>query len=38
MLICRVAVRNFRKLLHGVEINELEPGLTVIVGDNEEGK
>ena len=38
MLIRRIAVRNFRKLLDGVEINELEPGLTVIVGDNEEGK
>ena len=38
MLICRFAVRNFRKLLHGVEINELEPGLTIIVGDKEEGK
>lgn len=38
MLIRRIAVRNFRKLLHGSEIDELEPGLTVIVGDNEEGK
>ena len=38
MLIRRIAVRNFRKLLHGAEIDELEPGLTVIVGDNEEGK
>ena len=38
MLIRRIAVRNFRKLLHGVEIDGMEPGLTVIVGDNEEGK
>ena len=38
MLIRRIAVRNFRKLLHGAEIDELKPGLTVIVGDNEEGK
>ena len=38
MLIRRIAVRNFRKLLHGVEIDEMEPGLTIIVGDNEEGK
>ena len=38
MWIRRIAVRNFRKLLHGAEIDELKPGLTVIVGDNEEGK
>ncbi len=38
MLIRRIAVRNFRKLLHRVEIDGMEPGLTVIVGDNEEGK
>lgn len=38
MLIRRINVRNFRKLLHGVEIGRLEPGLTVIAGDNEEGK
>lgn len=38
MLIRRIAVRNFRKLLHGVKIDGMEPGLTVIVGDNEEGK
>ncbi len=38
MQIRRIAVRNFRKLLHRVEINELKLGLTVIVGDNEEGK
>ena len=38
MLIRRIAVRNFRKHLAGVAIDGLEPGLTVIVGDNEEGK
>lgn len=38
MLIRRLVVRNFRKLRNLVEINDLEPGLTVIVGDNEEGK
>ena len=38
MLIRRIAVRNFRKFLHGAEIDELESGLTIIVGDNEEGK
>ena len=38
MLIRRIAVRNFRKLLHDVEIDGMEPGLTVIAGDNEEGK
>ena len=38
MLIRRIAVRNFRKHLAGVEVDGLEPGLTVIAGDNEEGK
>ncbi len=38
MLIRSLVVRNFRKLRNLVEINDLEPGLTVIVGDNEEGK
>ncbi len=38
MLIRRIAVRNFRKHLAGVVIDGLEPGLTVIAGDNEEGK
>ena len=38
MLIRRIAVRNFRKHLTGVVIDGLEPGLTVIAGDNEEGK
>ena len=38
MLICRIAVENFRKLRDPVEIGGLQPGLNVIVGDNEEGK
>lgn len=38
MLIRRIAVENFRKLRDPVEINDLQPGLNVIVGDNEEGK
>lgn len=38
MLIRRIAVRNFRKHLAGVVVADLEPGLTVIAGDNEEGK
>lgn len=38
MLIRRIAVENFRKLRDPVEINNLQPGLNVIVGDNEEGK
>ena len=38
MLIRRVAVENFRKLRDPVEINDLQPGLNVIIGDNEEGK
>ena len=38
MLIRRIAVRNFRKHLAGVVVDGLEPGLTVIAGDNEEGK
>ena len=38
MRIQRVAVKNFRKLRDPVEINGLQPGLNVIVGDNEEGK
>lgn len=38
MQIVRLAVRRFRKLREGVEIDGFEPGLTVIVGDNEEGK
>ena len=38
MRIDRFAVRDFRKLAGGVIVEGLEPGLTVIVGDNEEGK
>ena len=38
MLIRRIAVENFRKLRDPVEINDLQPGLNVIIGDNEEGK
>ncbi|MYK82138.1 MAG: AAA family ATPase [Gammaproteobacteria bacterium] len=38
MRIDRFAVRDFRKLAEGVAIEGLEPGITVIVGDNEEGK
>ncbi len=37
MHIRRIAVKNFRKL-NDVEIGHLEKGLTVIVGENEEGK
>ena len=38
MLIRRIAVENFRKLRAPVEINDLQPSLNVIIGDNEEGK
>ncbi len=38
MRIDRFAVRDFRKLAGGVAVEGLEPGITVIVGDNEEGK
>jgi chromosome segregation ATPase len=38
MIIRRVEVQNFRKLVSPVVIDGLQPGLTVIVGDNEEGK
>jgi len=38
MRIQRIAVGNFRKLRDPVEIEGLQPGLNVIVGDNEEGK
>ncbi len=38
MRIDRFAVHNFRKLAGGVAVEGLEPGITVIVGDNEEGK
>jgi DNA repair exonuclease SbcCD ATPase subunit len=38
MKIRRIAIRNFRKLVGPVTIDGLEDGLTVIAGDNEEGK
>ena len=38
MRIDRFAVRDFRKLAGGAAVEGLEPGITVIVGDNEEGK
>lgn len=38
MRIERLAVHDFRKLVGGVAIDGLVPGLNVIVGDNEEGK
>lgn len=38
MIIRRVEVRNFRKLVEPVMIEDLSDGLTIVVGDNEEGK
>ena len=38
MWIERFTVCNFRKLTAGVSVNGLQPGITVIVGENEEGK
>ncbi len=38
MQIDSFTVRDFRKLTEGVAVNNLQPGITVIVGDNEEGK
>ncbi|MBZ5700443.1 MAG: AAA family ATPase [Acidobacteriia bacterium] len=38
MIVKSIEVRNFRKFMKPVAINEIDPGLTVIVGDNEEGK
>lgn len=38
MIITRIEVRNFRKLLGPVTIDNLGPGLSIIEGDNEEGK
>jgi len=38
MIIRRLEVRNFRKLIGPVVVEGLGPGLTVVVGDNEEGK
>jgi hypothetical protein len=38
MIIRRLEVRNFRKLVGPVVLDGLQAGLTVVVGDNEEGK
>jgi DNA repair exonuclease SbcCD ATPase subunit len=38
MLFRRIAVQNFRKLVSRVVIEGLSEGLTIIAGDNEEGK
>ena len=38
MLFRRIAIRNFRKHLSPMVIDDLGEGVTVIVGDNEEGK
>lgn len=38
MLFRRIAVRNFRKLISPALIDGLGPGVTIIAGDNEEGK
>lgn len=38
MIIKSIEVRNFRKFVKPIVIGEIDSGLTVIVGDNEEGK
>jgi chromosome segregation ATPase len=38
MIIKSIGVRNFRKFLKPILIDKIDSGLTVIVGDNEEGK
>ena len=38
MIIRKIQVRNFRKLVEPVVIDGLGDGLTIIAGDNEEGK
>ena len=38
MLFRRIAVRNFRRLVSPAVIDGLGPGVTIIAGDNEEGK
>jgi hypothetical protein len=38
VLFRRITVRSFRKLVSPVVINGLGPGVTIIAGDNEEGK
>src|ERR1700723_681003 len=37
MIIKSIEVRNFRKFTEPIVINKIDPGLTVIIGDNEEG-
>ena len=38
MIIKSIEVRNFRKFVKPIVIGQIDSGLTVIVGDNEEGK
>ncbi len=38
MIIRRIEVKNFRKLVGPVVISGMQPGINVIAGDNEEGK
>ena len=38
MIIRRVEVRNFRKLIEPIVIENLPSGLVILVGENEEGK
>src|SRR5712664_3023672 len=38
MIIKSIEVRNFRKFVKPILIDKIDSGLTVIVGDNEEGK
>lgn len=38
MIIRRIEVRNFRKLLEPVVVEGLRPGVTLIAGENEDGK
>jgi predicted ATP-binding protein involved in virulence len=38
VLFRRIAVRNFRKLVSPAVIDGLREGVTIIAGDNEEGK
>jgi DNA repair exonuclease SbcCD ATPase subunit len=38
MFIRRIALRNFRKFTEQIEVGGIGEGLTVVVGDNEEGK
>ncbi len=38
MILRRLEVRNFRKLIEPVRVDDLGDGLTIIAGDNEDGK